>query len=160
MCMRVYGNVLPFRLSLSFCVLCVCVNRAGRPFPKGNICTFQTSCVRKMEAEREREEERHRERGAVHVHMHDTLQLSSIFWLRRYSQRRCQHAQQLAQYSCWHAHLHVVSAPNSGGERVGKSDVAKSRTDLASREAPIGRYPVIDWWSDRRADQTAQGRTV
>lgn len=27
------------------------MSRARRPFPKGNICTFQTNCVRKMEAE-------------------------------------------------------------------------------------------------------------
>lgn len=26
------------------------MSRARRPFPKGNICTFQTNCVRKMEA--------------------------------------------------------------------------------------------------------------
>ncbi len=57
-CVWVYGNVLPFFLSLTLflrvCVcVCVCVDRAGRPFPKGNICTFQTSCVREMEAERE-----------------------------------------------------------------------------------------------------------
>lgn len=34
----------------------VCVNRVGRPFPKGNICTFQTSCVRK-DGDRETERE-------------------------------------------------------------------------------------------------------
>lgn len=41
-----------------FLYVCVCafMNRTGRPFPKGNICTFQTNCVRKTEAEREREE--------------------------------------------------------------------------------------------------------
>lgn len=44
-------------LLLSHFFLCVSekkrrerVSRARRPFPKGNICTFQTNCVRKMEA--------------------------------------------------------------------------------------------------------------
>lgn len=40
--------------------MCVYVKGAKRPFPIENICTFQTSCVRKTKTEREREAARER----------------------------------------------------------------------------------------------------